>query len=219
MTEPGSPKPRRRGCLFYGCLSGVACLLIILVAFLFGLYQLKKFVNFYTDTHPVALPSVQMSPAEIDQLKQRVENFQDAVRSGRPTEPLAVTAEEINAFLQNDANYSAVKGKLYVSIEGDRLKGQVSVPLEEMGWRIFRGRYFNGTGIFSVAVHNGTLFLTADSLVVKGRPLPSIYMEKIRSQNLAENLNNNPRASVAINHLQEVRISDGKLILVPKVEQ
>jgi hypothetical protein len=218
MTDP-VPAKRRRGCLFYGCLGGTACLLAILIAFLLGLYQLKKMLNFYTDTQGVALPTVQMTAPEIEQLKQRVENFQDAVRTGRPTPPLTLSAEEINAFIQTDPNLARVKGKLYVTIEGDRLKGQISAPLDDLGLALFRGRYLNGSGIFSIALRNGDLLVTADSLVVKGRPLPGVYMDKIRSQNLAANMSNNPRASVALNHLQDIKISDGKLVLVPKVEQ
>jgi hypothetical protein len=160
-----------------------------------------------------------MTPAEIEQLKLRVENFQDAVRSGRPTPPLILTSDEINAFIATDTNLARVKGKLYVTIAGDRLKGQVSLPLDDLGLSIFRGRYLNGTGTFDLGLRNGILVVTPETLVVKGKPLPGVYMDKIRSENLAGNLNNNPRASVALNHLQDIRVSDGKLILVPKVEQ
>jgi hypothetical protein len=197
----------------------MACLLIILLAFLLGLYQFKRMLNFYTDSQPAQLPSVQLSVAEMEQLKQRIESFQDAVRSGRPTPPLTLTSDEINAFLQTDTNFARVKGKLYVAIEGNRLKGQVSVPLADLGLGIFRGRYLNGTGIFAVGLQKGNLIVTPDVLAVKGKPLPAVYMDKIRSQNLAESLNNNPRASVGLNRLQEIRISDGRLVLVPKLEQ
>src|SRR5262249_30518452 len=146
-------------------------------------------------------------------------NFQDAVRTGRPTQPLTVSSDEINAFIQTDPNLARVKGKLYVTIEGDRLKGQVSIPLDDLGLRLFKGRYLNGSGIFAVGLQNGNLVVTPDVLIVKGKPLPAVYMDKIRSQNLAENLNNNPRASVGLNHLQEIRVSDGRLVLVPKLEQ
>jgi hypothetical protein len=217
IEEP--PQKRRRGCLFYGCLSGIACLLAILVAFLLGLYQLKQMLNFYTDTHPISLPSVQLTAAEMDVLKRRVENFQDAVRTGRPTEPLSLSADEINALIASDPNLTRVKGRVYVTIDGNRLKGQVSLPLAELGLPIFRGRYLNGTGVFAVSIQRGDLLVTADSLVVKNKPLPAVYMDKIRSENLAANLSSNPRASVALNHLQDVRVGDGKLILVPKVEQ
>jgi hypothetical protein len=218
MTDPGTPK-QRRGCLFYGCLSGIACLLIILVAFLIGLYQLKKMVNFYTDPGATPLPTAHLSPAEMDQLKQRIENFQDAVRSGRPTPPLTLSSDEINAFIQTDTNLARLKGKVYLTLEGDRVKGQVSLPLDNVGLRIFRGRYLNGSGIFAVGLQKGILVVNADSLVVKGKPLPGVYMDKIRSQNLAEGINNNPKASVGLNHLQEIRISDGKMVIVPKLEQ
>jgi hypothetical protein len=218
VTEPGAPK-QRRGCLFYGCLSGIACLLIILIAFLVGLYQLKKMINFYTDASQVTLPAVHLSTAEMDDLKQRIENFQDAVRSGRPTPPLTLNADEINAFIQTDTNMVRLKGKLYVTLEGNRLKGQVSVPLDELGLRIFKGRYLNGSGIFAVGLQKGMLVVNADSLSVKGKPLPGVYMDKIRSQNLADGINNNPKASVGLNHLQEVQISDGKMVIVPKPEK
>jgi hypothetical protein len=218
MSEPVPGKPKR-GCLFFGCLGGAACLVIILVAFLIGLYQLKRMLNFYTDAHPVPLPTVQISPAEFEQLRQRIETFQDAVRTGRPTEPLSLTADEINAYIQNEPNLAKAKGKAYLTIEGNRLKSQVSLPLEELGLRLFRGRYLNGTGIFNVGLQKGNLVITPDVIVVKGKPLPGVYMDKIRSQNLAEGLNNNPRVSVALNHLQEIRVTDGKLVLVPKPEQ
>jgi hypothetical protein len=217
IEEP--PQKRRRGCLFYGCLGGTACLLAVLIAFLLGLYQLKRMLNFYTDTHAVSLPSVQLSAAEMDVLKRRIEDFQDAVRTGRPTEPLSLSADEINAMIGSDPNLTRVKGRVYLTIDGDRLKGQVSLPLDELGLPIFRGRYLNGTGVFAVGLHRGDLLVTADSIVVKNKPLPAVYMDKIRSENLAANLSSNPRASVALNHLQDVRIRDGKLILVPKVEK
>jgi hypothetical protein len=217
IEEP--PQKRRRGCLFYGCLGGTACLLAVLIAFLLGLYQLKRMLNFYTDTHAVSLPSVQLSAAEMDVLKRRIEDFQDAVRTGRPTEPLSLSADELNAMIGSDPNLTRVKGRVYLTIDGDRLKGQVSLPLDELGLPIFRGRYLNGTGVFAVGLHRGDLLVTADSIVVKNKPLPAVYMDKIRSENLAANLSSNPRASVALNHLQDVRIRDGKLILVPKVEK
>jgi hypothetical protein len=218
VTEPGAPK-QRRGCLFYGCLSGVACLVIILVAFLIGLHQLKKMVNFYTDPGPTPLPVAQLSVPEMDNLKQRIESFQDAVRSGRPTQPLTLSADEINAFIQADTNLARLKGRIYVTLEGDRAKGQVSLPLDDVGLRIFKGRYLNGSGIFAVSLQKGILVVNAESLTVKGKPLPGVYMEKIRTQNLAESVNNNPRVSVGLNRLQELRVSDGKLIIVPKLEQ
>jgi len=41
-------------------------------------------------------------------------------------------------------------------------------------------------------------------------------MDKLRSQNLAANVNNDPHASVALNRLQSIQVQNGKIILVPK---
>ncbi len=214
------PQPRaKRGCLFYGCLSGVACLLILLIGCLLLLWQIKKTINLYTDSQPAPLPTVQMSAADLEALKLRIENFQDALRTGRPTPALTLNSEEINAFIETDANLAQLKGKVYVTIEGDRLKAQVSAPLAEVGLSMLRGRYLNGTGIFAVSLDKGKLVVTPDALVVKGKPVPAVYMERLRAQNLAEGLNNNSRASVGLNHLQELRVSDGRVVLVPKLEQ
>ena len=81
------PKPRR-GCGFYGCITGVVLLVMMLGALLLGCYYVKKMVARYTDTKPAELPTIQMSPAEMAQAKERLESFQQAVREHHATKPL-----------------------------------------------------------------------------------------------------------------------------------
>ena len=64
MTDPAA-KPRR-GCFFYGCITGLVLLVIVLGALMVGLHYVKKMVNQYTDAQPMELPTVQMSQGEID---------------------------------------------------------------------------------------------------------------------------------------------------------
>src|SRR4051794_1608508 len=117
MTEP---QPRaRRGCLFYGCMLGLVMLLLIVIAGLIGVRHLKKMFNEFTDTAPLPMPTVEMPAAELDQLRQRVDNFRDSVRAKQPTEPLVLTADEINALIATNPDLQPLKGKLFVTIEGD----------------------------------------------------------------------------------------------------
>jgi hypothetical protein len=109
-----------------------------------------------------------------------------------------------------------LKGKLYVTLSGQQIEGQMSVPMEEIGLPIFRGRYLNGTGTFNISLHNGQLRLGATSFVVKGKRIPQLYMDQIRKQNLAEGINSQPRAAAALDRLQEIKVQDGKLLLAPK---
>src|SRR6266404_3546892 len=145
----------RRGCFFYGCLTGVTLLLIVLAGFLAGYRYARKMFNDFTDSKPLPLPTVQLSQPQLDELQQRIERFREAVRQRQPAAPLALTANEINALIATDPDLKELKGKLYVTIEGGQLKGRISVPMEQVGLPVFRGRYLNGDGTFSVSLRNG----------------------------------------------------------------
>ena len=215
MTEPQAPK-RRRGCLFYGCLTGTICLLAVLLALLLGFLKLKGMLNQYTDTKPMALPTVQMPQPQIAEVRHRVETFTDAVRAGRPIAPLSLTADEINALIETSPDLAAMKNRLYVTITNGQLKGELSVPLEVLGRPLFKGRYLNGTGAFAVSLQSGLLRVSPQQLEAKGRPLPAVYMDRLRQENLAAGANNNPQFSSALNRLESIQVTDGKLTFVPK---
>jgi hypothetical protein len=189
---------------------------MLLAGALAGFHLFKKTLNDFTDTSPVTLPTVKMSPDEMAQVRRRVDEFRTAVRGGLPAPPLALTADEINALIATDPDLQALKGKLYATIEGDQIKGQVSVPVEEAGLPMFKGRYLNGSGIFNLSLHNGILRLTAQTVSVKGKPLPEVYLQNIRKQNLAKKINSDPRDSVALDHLESIDVKDGKIVIVPK---
>ena len=207
----------RRGCFFYGCLTGLFLLLLIVIAFLLGLRQVKKMVTDFTDPRPVPLPTMQMSSNEIAAVRRRVDEFRENARAMRPTPQLTLTAEELNALIATDPDLQPLKDKIYVStIEGDKIKGQISILLEELGLPIFRGRYLNGIATFRLSFKNGYLKLMIEDLIVKGKPLPDTYMQKIRTQNLARNINLNPRASAALDRIESIEVKDGKLVIIPK---
>ena len=214
MDEP-TTKPRR-GCFHFGCIAGLILMLVMLVGGLIGLYYAKKMFNDFTDTKPAQLPQVQMSPAEIDRLEQRLDTFRAAIRSGKPTEPLTLSADEINALMQNDPDFSALKGKLYVTFEADQIKGQLSLAMQEVGLSIFKGRYLNGTGTFSLSLQRGRILLHLLTFAVKNKHVPEVYMQEIRKHNFAENFNSNPRAKAALDRLQDIKIHEGKLTVLPK---
>ncbi len=209
-------QPKRRGCLFYGCITGVVCLVAILIAALLGLHQLKKLLYQSTDDGPAPMPALQMTPEQIERVRQRVEDFRDAVRTGRPTAPLELSGDDINALIASDPDFRELKGKLHVTIDGSQVKSQLSLPLVELGLPRFKGRYLNGTASLGVSFQNGTLLVYAQELVVKGKPLPMVYMDVIRKENLAQKVEEEPRAAAALKQLQEIQVKDGKLIIVPK---
>jgi hypothetical protein len=211
------PKRRGKGCAFYGCLAGIVCMLAILVAFLLGIHMFKKMLTEFTDTQPMALPTVELPPAELRQLQQRVEDFSDAVRAEKPTPPLELTGNEIDALLSSNPDFRAARGKVYVTIDGGKLKSQLSVPMEQVGLPRFKGRYLNGTATLDLSLQNGVLRIAPEQFLAKdGKPLPSIYLNVIRKQNLGARLNENPRLSIAMDRLKSIEVKDGKLVLTAK---
>jgi len=212
------PKPRR-GCFFYGCITSLVLLVIVLGALLAGLHYVKKMVNRFTDNKPMELPTLQMSKAEIDQVKQRFEAFQQEVRGQRATKPLVLTADDINALIASSSDPQALKGKLYVSLEGDQVKGEVSVPLHEVGLSMFKGRYLNGSATFNLGFREGVLIVTPGTLNVKGNPVPEAYMQEIRKQNFAASLTNEPAAAAVLHGLQDIQVKEGKVVVLPKLQQ
>ena len=112
-----------------------------------------------------------------------------------------------------------MKGKLYVSFEGDQVKGEVSVPLEEIGLTMFKGRYLNGSATLNLGLREGVLIVTPQTLIVKGNPVPEVYMQEIRKQNFAAGLTNQPDAVAVLKGLQDIQVKEGKVVIVPKEQQ
>jgi len=214
MTD--SQQKRPRGCLFYVCLAAAISVVMLGVGAFFGLRYAHSLVNQLTGTQPAPLPTVQLPQAQMFQLHDRVDTFRDGVRDGDPTEPLALSADELNALIETDPSFAALKNHLYVTIDGSQLGAQISFPAEDLGLVRLRGRYVNATGVFEAALTNGELRITAESLSVRGEPIPRNIMREVAAENLADKFNQDPRAAAGLKKLQAIEVKDGKMIIVPK---
>jgi hypothetical protein len=215
MPESSPKQAGQRGCLFYGCLIGCIFMLVVVVGGLFGLRHARKMFNNFTDTAPAALPASSLSPQRAQAVRERVDAFRDNVRTGRAAQPLELTAEEINALIQTDPDLEPLKSKLHVVIEGNQLKARMSVPMDDLGLSLFRGRYLNGAADLDVVFSNGILRIIPTRVTVKDAALPQVYLETIRKQNLARGLNEG-EGTAALQKLQTIRIENGRLIIIPK---
>ncbi len=213
MIDPEN-QTKPRGCFFYGCLIAVILTLLAVVgggiAAYLGYRSLVNFVIPYTDTAPTPLPMVEMPPEQAKELHARVDAFWAALDSGKPTEPLVLDSDDINVLIADNED---LRDKVHVDIEGDKVKGQVSFPLEGIGLPAFKGRYLNGKATLKVSLEDGFLRVTVDALEVKGKPVPSSFVDQLRAKNLAEDASRNPKNAEAIQKLESIRVVDGKVIL------
>jgi hypothetical protein len=209
-------KSSGRGCLFWGGIIAALLLLCFLLTIYAGYRYVKHLVYQYTDSKPIEVATLRLSDAEITNVQARLKSFSEAMESNKPVGPLMLTADEINAVLDHafKTNTGPVP-RLYFSFNEDRVQAQLSIPLDGVGWKMLRGRYFNGSGDLSFSLSNGKTILTVKSLSVKGKPVPEQWMQGIRNQNLADAWTNNPDFGNAFSHLESIQIHDGKLIIVP----
>ncbi len=213
MTDPLAKQ--RRGCFFYGCLASSALVLAMLTTAFLGLWYIKRALNEFTDTGPIPAPVAQVSAAQGEEVRQRFEAFGQAVRDHRPAVPLVMSADDINALIATNPRLEALRGKLYLIIEGSRVKGLVSVPLSEVGLKIFAGRYLNGIATFGFSLNRGVLGVRVEDFQVRGKSLPKLLLNRIRKQDLAQRLKPDPHAASALDRLQDLGVRDGKLVIVP----
>jgi hypothetical protein len=217
MAQPTQPPPAKkgRGCFFWGCLTCIVLFLVVCVAVFAVVQFVKSQVRAYTDSAPMKLPKVEMSDAEFKQLKDRVQAFTDALNAGKATNNLTLNEREINALLVKSGRNTELADKVYVSLQGDQVKGQISIPLPDMPL-IGKGRYLNGEATFKAVLTNGTLFVAPQTIIVKGKEVPDTVMRNLRQENFAKDATNDPKAAEAIGQFDSIIIQDGKVTITPK---
>lgn len=217
MSDPTQPAPARkgRGCLFYGCLTCVVFLLIAGLGVFFTARYVKNQFNAFTEAAPATLPKVQVSDAEFDELQNRLKAFSDAMQQGQPAEALVLTERDINAFIAKSPEAKEIADKVYVSLKGDELKGQVSIPLSQLRW-IGKGRYLNGEATFKVSLENDELVVNITDIQVKGKPLPESFMTGVRNENWAREAANNPKHAQTIKKFESIQVRDSRVTVKAK---
>jgi hypothetical protein len=212
--EPPQELPKQRGCFFYGCI--IASILAVLLALLlavaafFAWRAFNQMIDQYTSTTPLELPKVEVPAEKRQALKDHIEEFRKAVEAGNPTEPLVLTADDVNALIDENEE---LKGKVFVKIEGEDVKGKVSIPLDKFGLSVLNGRYLNGEADLKASLSDGVLIVTLEGIEVNGKSPPEEVMKGIREQNLAKDAYKDEKTSSMLRKLESLEIKDGKIIL------
>lgn len=143
------PPPRGMGCFGKGCLILSVFIFVLGVACCVGLYwgfrhhsALLRGGYWLTKTNvlansPKEIPARQATDTEIQTVQERWHSFQDSVDAREPAE-IELTADDINDLIAASRHW---RGKLFVSIEGNRFRLQTSIPLREYVPQY--GYYFN----------------------------------------------------------------------------
>ena len=199
-----------------GCLSVIVLLAIFAaVAYYFLLQTSDDLVESYTSPAPLDLSDVETKQEETLSVIERLRGFITTLEQGEATGSLSLSADDINALLQNEELLHGLKGMAHVTIQDDLLRADISVPLGLFNER-FEGRYLNGTGELTVEMKDDRLRVTIDRLEVGGRDLPREIMNEIRRNNLVDALYDEPSLEEFLLLIKSVKIEDGRLVIQPK---
>ena len=217
-----APPPRRGlGCFARGCLILVVFGIVLALACFAGLYwglqrhsAIVHSIFWLGKTHsileaPAPVPGFAASDEQIQAVRERWQDFEQKTRAGQPAK-IELTADDLNGLIA--ANWDP-RWKTFVSIEGNQLRLQTSLPLGELFGR--SGYYFNGDIMIQ---SSGAESLEAPQLkriIVNGQQVPKDLLDwKYHSRRLREYL-----AEYRDTYdVGTVEIREGKLILRSRPE-
>jgi hypothetical protein len=220
FNPPEEAPPRSgRGCFFWGCLITSILMILMLVGIVLTIFAVRgaiiKVLEENTDTQAAPLPEITLADADQKAVVERWDAFKADMEAGKPGE-ITLDSDELNVIVRHLV--PEAEGKFFFQVEGDELKGKVSFPVGELAKSVLRtdklaGRFFNGEGTFKVALVNSVLVVTMQDATANGKPVSKEVMDQLKTQNLAESLNNNPEQRELFAKLSTVEVKDGKIVL------
>lgn len=212
MTEEG--KSAGRGCLFHGCVTFLVVIVAVVVGLFFGTRQaIKTVVTKFTSEQPATIPQTVYTEGELKALATSLGERMDPSRVGAQAAPIELTARELNMLMGLNPVTKGLQERFHFDIQGELVKGQVSIPLREFDVKLFKDRYLNGEATFKLTVANGKLDCRFDTLVINGQEIPETVRASLSTQNLALKLNENQEAVAVLERIAFVEVKEGKVLV------
>jgi hypothetical protein len=210
--------PRRKGlgCFARGCLTLSIFAIVLAIAGFAGLYWglHRNSALFYGSywlaktrslaQAPTPVPDFNASDQQIQLVQGRWQDFEQKTRAGQAAE-IELSADDINALI---ATSEDARGKVFVSIDGNQLRLQASVPIGRFFAR--QGYYFNGYVIIELQGAQSLDNPQFSRITINGEQVPTDFLRwKYRSRQLRECLADQGNAY----EIGTMEIRDGKVFL------
>ena len=210
--------PRRKGlgCFGRGCLILLVFVIVLAIACFGGMYwglhrQSALFYGSYwmAKTRSLAeaaapVPEFNASDQQIQLVQERWQDFQQKTRAAQSAE-IELSADDINALI---ATSEDARRKIFVSIDRNQLRLQMSVPIGEFFGR--QGYYFNGDVIIELEGAQSLDSPRFSRITVNGEQVPTDFLNwKYNSRQLGEYLDDQRNAY----EIGTIEIRDDKVIL------
>ena len=214
------PRKKGLGCFARGCLVLLIFAIVLAISGFAGLYWgLQRNSALFYGSYwlaktrslaeaPTPVPLFNASDQQIQGVQERWQDFEQKTRAGQAAE-IELTADDINALI---ATSEDARGKVFVSIAGNQLGLQTSVPIGAFLGR--PGYYFNGDVIIepgSVQSLDGPRF---GRVTINGEQVPTDFLKwKYRYRQLREYLADQGNAY----DIGTIEVRDAKVILRSRI--
>jgi hypothetical protein len=210
------PQRKGLGCFGRGCLILLVFLIVLAIACFAGMYWglHRNSALFYGSywmaktgslaQAPTPVPEFNPSNQQIQLVQEHWQDFEQKTRAGQSAE-IELSADDINALI---ATSEGVHGKVFVSIDRDQFRLQLSVPIGEFFGR--EGYYFNGDVVIEL---EGTQSLDGPRfrrVMINGQQVPTDFLNwKYRFRQLREYLAEQGNAY----EIGTIEIRDSKVVV------
>ena len=220
ITTPPPPVQQKEsglGCLGCGCavLFVIFALIVALVAGSCYYAYTKGYA--LTSATAADVPIFNGSDEIYKSTQQKLSDFDHDVKNHQAA-TIHLSADEINTMIAHSPELSAHNGHAYVSITGDEVHLQGSIPLENLPFGIYKGRYANVDSTFGVEFDASSkqLILLLHSMKFGDQVTPNNMITALQPQlNLQLNLGlrKDVDASRLLDSAKSISVKDGELVI------
>jgi hypothetical protein len=236
-TPPSSAPPKKSG---MGCL-GCGCSILVVLFLLFGGlvggcgYLIAKTYLAVTSETAADIPAAPADQNLTMSTQRKLADFDHDVKNHQAA-TISLSAEELNAMIANNPDMAKNNIHVFLSLDGDKGRVQVTAPTSVIGHGVNDGRYLNIDSSFGIHFDPGTKSiivefntLHAGKMTLIGTPAEDESANGGFLQGLARGfsqsfgpsfnqsfnagLRKNPDAESLLDQAKVVEIQDGQLVI------
>jgi hypothetical protein len=208
------PAPKKgKGCLYKGCFFTMAGLLLVMGLIMIKMLMIIKgaydFKEEFISEEPMEVRVYVPVAQERKHVEGKVKELVSSLKSG-DGKRFDFTDREINTALAESEIVKELGAKTNVQIRGQSMSGQVSLPLDKIGW----DSYFNCEFDVDVATDGGMLRLFFNDLKFGGQEVPKPLVNKVNS--LIDEAYRHPKVREILQQSDVIEVQNDALRIVTK---
>lgn len=169
-------------------------------------------LGYYTSKEPMPIIKVDVTEADREALTEKWIQFHQEVTEGRPTAPFKASPKELNVFFSMLPRY---RDRIYLSLVENRMRAEVSMPLDPVLPLAGKGRYLNGADTFDVRLgSDGFPRVEIVSAQVNSKRLPRWLERQLGRKELHQDIFHVLGGAAFLGQLKSLEIRDGFVVII-----